>query len=362
MKNVFLLLIFFTITIYNLSFAQYSGSFKKFKLDFISVYESRTLTDTTDFSEFTNGLWLSYFFERETSVSLSTRYAAVGGDVNSLNGFSDTQLLFNHSLSDNTISLEGGINIPSGRTKLSADEFATSRIISQNLFAMNTSSFGQGLNAFAGVTILHPASETVVLGAGLSYQLKNEYQPLDASPEKYKPSNEISATGGVDIKLSELSTFTGDITGIFYGSDQFDGEDVFTAGNRFIFNTLYKHHFGYNALMINVLYRLMSVDEIEGAEVLDDEKVNPNQFYTALSYFHRINSNFSMTYSAFISLYEETVSLYSNYTMLGLRVTPEFRLSSTVTIPVILRFATASASDKPTLTNFDVGSGIKMNF
>lgn len=361
MKYFLLLLITYSLFSYNISFAQSAGSSNRLKLDIFSVYESRTLNDSTNFSEFTNGIWASYFLSSLTRLSLTTRYASVGGDVNSLNGFSDTQLLFNHSLAENSIGLEAGINIPSGRTKLSEEEFATSRIVSQNIFDMNTSNFGQGLNAFAGITLTQPASKNIVLGAGLSYQLKNEYQPIDASPEKYKPSNEISVTGGIDIKLSELSTFTGDITGIFYGSDQFEGKDVFTAGNRFIFNTLYKYHFGYDVLMINVLYRLMSVDEIEGAEVLDDEKVNPNQFYTAVSYFQRINANFSMTYSGFISLYEETVSIYSNYTMLGLRLTPEFRLSARVTIPVVLRFATASASDKPTLTNFDIGSGIKIN-
>lgn len=364
MKRILLNLVFTILTINGISFSQkYSGDIKPFSLDFLSVYEGRMLNDSTKFSEFTNSIWINYFFNKDTKVALTSRYASVGGDLNSLNGLSDTQMLLNHSFAEQNIGIEGGINIPSGKTKLTDDEFLTSRIISQNIFAMNTSNFGQGLNAFLGFTWTNPVSEQVVLGAGLSYQLKSEYQPLENISDKYSPSNEISVSGGLDIKLTEVSTLTGDITGIFYGSDELNGEKVFTAGNRFIFNTLYKHHLGYDALSVNLLYRLMSVDKIEGAsEILDDEKVNPNQLYAALSYFQRINSGFSINYSAFMSLYEETISYYSGYTMFGVMLTPEFRISPQIRIPVILRFSTASADDKPTFTNFDIGSGIKINF
>lgn len=364
MKRILLNFVFIILTINGITLSQKSsGDVKPFSLDFFSVYEGRTLNDSTNFSEFTNGFWIGYFFSKDTKVALTSRYASVGGDVNSIKGFSDSQVLVKHSFAEQNIGIEGGVNVPSGKTKLTNDEFLTSRIISQNIFAMNTSNFGQGLNTFLGFTWTNPVSEQVVLGAGLSYQLKSEYQPLEDIPDKYSPSNEISVTGGLDIKLTEVSTLTGDITGIFYGSDELNDEKVFTAGNRFIFNTLYKHHMGYDAISVNLLYRLMSVDKIEGAgEILDDEKVNPNQLYAALSYFQRVNSGFSINYSAFISLYEKTISYFSGYTMYGVMLTPEFRVSQQIRIPIILRFSTASADDKPTFTNFDIGSGIKINF
>lgn len=364
MKRILLNLVFIFICFNGIILSQVtSGNVKPFSLDFFSVYEGRTFNDSTNFSEFTSGVWLGYYFSKDTKMSLTSRYASVGGDVNSLSGLSDTQVLLKHSFTDHNIGIEGGLNIPSGKTKLTDDEFITSRVISQNIFGLNTSNFGQGLNTFLGLTWTTPLSELVVFGAGLSYQLKSEYQPLENIPDKYSPSNEISVTGGLDIKISELSTLTGDITAIFYGSDELNDQKVFTAGNRFILNTLYKHHIGYNAISVNLLYRLISVDEIEGAgEILDDEKVNPNQLYAAFSYFQRINSGFSINYSAFISLYEKTISYYSGYTMFGIILTPEFRISPQVRIPVILRFSSASADDKPTLTNFDIGSGIKINF
>ena len=42
------------------------------------------------------------------------------------------------------------------------------------------------ITAFIGVTWLQPLSDNFVIGAGVSYQLKSEYQPLAAVDEKYR--------------------------------------------------------------------------------------------------------------------------------------------------------------------------------
>ena len=359
----FFLYCFLLIAFADINPQQTTRSVRPFAMDIMSLYENRVYNDSTSFSELTNYLLMSYTIEKNTRIALTTRYASVGGDLDKLNGLSDTQVMVNQYFADRTLGLEAGVNIPSGKTKLTAEEFLTSLVISQNIFGVNTSNFGQGLNMFFGFTWTQPVSDDFVLGAGLSYQVKNEYQPLKDFDAKYNPSNEISATAGFDVKLSEFSTLTGDFTGIFYQSDELEGQKVFTAGNRFIFNTLFRQYFGFNSFSINLLYRMISVDKIEGAPVIiDNEKNNPNQFYGSLGFFHRISSEFSMNYAAFVSLYQETKSFYSGYTMFGLSLSPEFRISPQVRIPILLRYSTGSASDKPTLNYFDIGGGLKFNF
>ena len=71
------------------------------------------------------------------------------------------------------------------------------------------------MNAFLGVTWLHPLIENAVIGAGISYQVKSEYQPLADISDKYTPSNEVSLTAGVDIKLSETQTLQETSPGYF---------------------------------------------------------------------------------------------------------------------------------------------------
>ncbi|HSL88891.1 MAG TPA: hypothetical protein VK870_06300 [Ignavibacteriaceae bacterium] len=364
MKKLLIFNLLFLILLSGYSFTQTMRSASgSFNVNISSLYENWSVNDSTELSEISNSLWMSYIIERNTRIALSTKYASVGGDIGSLSGFSDSQLLINHYFADRTFGLEGGVNLPSGKTKLSLDEFLTATVISQSIFGLTTPSFGQGLNYFLGLTLTHPLSDYVVIGGALSYQIKSEYQPLDLVPVDYKPSNEISATGGIDIKLSEFSTLTGDVTGIFYSSDELNGIKVFTAGNRFIFNTMYRHYFGFDALSINLLYRLIDLDKVEVlGNVLDFEKINPNQFYSAVSYFQKISSQFAINYNVFLSLFEKNAGPYSGYTMLGVRLSPEFRISPNVAIPLIFKYSTASADGKATLTNFDIGTGLKLVF
>ncbi len=335
-------------------------------INIMPVYESWSVNDSTDFSEFTNIISAGYNPLDNTSVGLVTRYASastrLGGINSDLSGLSDLQLIVKQKLPDENLSFDAGVNIPSGRTKLTAAEFAVSQVVSQELFALRTPNFGQGLNAFLGATWLHPLSEDVVIGAGLSYQLKSEYQPLKDANDKYTPSNEISLTAGLDVKLSETQTISGDVIGIFYGSDQLNGKDIFSSGNRIIFNSMYKQYFTYDFLAINLLYRNVALDELKGDyAVFDNEKITPNQLYLGLTYNQRFNMSFSMGYGVFSSFYEKTAGYFSGYTKYGLQVTPQFRLSSSVTVPLLLKYSVASADGKTDLSNYVIGGGIKFD-
>jgi hypothetical protein len=335
-------------------------------VNLIPVYEYWSINDSSDFSEFTNVITAGYNPFKNTSFRLVTRYASVGANIgnvsNNLSGLSDLQIMIKHRFPDENITIDGGLNIPSGKTKLNPEEFVTTQIISQELFGLRTSNFGQGLNAFLGVTWLHPMSDNVVIGAGVSYQVKSEYQPLSVVEDKYTPSNEVSLTAGLDIKLSETQTVSGDFTGIFYGSDQLNGNDVFSSGNRLIFNARYRQFFAFNYLTISLLYRNVAIDQLKGTyTVLDYEKTTPNQLYIGASYNQRFNSSFSLGYGIFTQIYEETAVYFSGYTIYGASISPQFAISRSFSIPVYLKYAFGSANDKTDLTNFDISAGIKLN-
>ena len=362
--NRFLFFIILTFTITgSIGFAQDIYSEKPAaSFSIMPVYENWSASDTTGFSEFSSIINIGLNPFVNTSLGLVTRYASVGGDVSSLSGLSDIQLTIRQRLPDQNLTFDGGVNIPSGKTKLNTDEFITSRIISQELFSLRTSNFGQGLNAFLGVTWLYPFSDAVVGGLGLSYQLKSEYQPLASISDKYTPSNELSVTAGLDIKLSETQTITGDFTGIFYGSDKLNGKEIFSSGNRLIFNAMYRQFFGFNYLSFYLLYRNVALDQLKGQyAVLDNEKITPNEIYVGASFNHRISPQFSAGYGIFTSIYEKTAGYFSGYTLYGLSLTPNFKISSSFSIPVYLKYAIGSAADKTDLTNYEVGAGIKVN-
>ncbi len=335
-------------------------------INIMPVYESWSVNDSSDFSEFTNIISAGYNPLTNTSVGLVTRYASAStklGSINSdLSGLSDLQLFVNQKLPDENLSFDAGFNIPTGKTKLNPTEFAVSQVVSQELFGLKTSNFGQGLNAFIGATWLHPLSDDAVVGAGVSYQFKSEYQPLNIADYKYAPSNEVSLTAGLDIKLSETQTISGDLIGIFYGSDKLNGKEVFSSGNRIIFNSMYRQFFGYDFLSIGLLYRNVALDELKGDNaVLDNEKITPNQFYIDASYNQYFNASFSLGYGLFTSLYEKTAGYFSGYTLYGIRLSPQFKLSSSISVPVMLRYVIGSADGKTDLSSYAVSGGIKVS-
>lgn len=358
MKLIYILLISLSVIING-----FSQTNKVFSINFFSFYENWEIINDRDFSELSNLFSLNYYPASNTNLMLNAKYASVGGDVNDLNGFSDIQILARHSLLQYNLSLNGGINIPSGKTKLNQKEFLTSQVISNDLFNLKTPGFGQGMNIFFGVTWLNAISNNFVVGTGLSYQIKGEYQPLDENPSKYNPSNEISATAGFDMKLDQTSTLTGDVTGIFYGSDELDGEKIFSSGTRIISDLLYKKYFGFDYLSIFALYRNIALDELEGVfAVLDNEKINPNQFYVSLSYSQRLSTKVRLEYRLFSSIFEKTASFFSGYKIFGISVNPEFIISSSLKIPVFLKYSVGITSSESDLKNFEIGAGMGLSF
>ncbi len=341
----------------------YSQANKVLSINFFSFYENWKVQSDRNFSELSNIISLGYYPTSNTNLMLNAKYATVSGDVNDLNGFSDMQVLARHTFAEYNLSLNGGVNIPSGKTKLNQEEFLTSQVISNDLFNLRTPGFGQGMNIFFGVTWLNALSDNFVIGTGLSYQIKGEYQPLDENPSKYSPSNEISATAGFDMKLDQTSTLTGDVTGIFYGSDELDGEKIFSSGTRIISSLLYKKYFSFDYLSVFALYRNVALDELEGVfAVIDNEKINPNQFYISLSYSQRFSPKVRIEYRLFSSIFEKTASFFSGYKIFGISVNPEFIISSSLKIPVFLKYAIGITSSESNLNNFEIGAGLGLSF
>lgn len=356
------------ISIQTFSQDYYSGT-NQFSVHIFPVLESWSIKDNTSFSEFTNIVSLGYFPSHNTTLTLNTKFASVGGELNNLNGLSDSQISLKQSISKYNLIINAGINLPTGKTKLAANQFESVRFISQDLFGMRTPNFGQGTNIILGVSWIHQLSDDYVIGFGTSYQIKTEYQPLSNFTEKYKPANEISFTGGLDIKLSNTQTLSGDVMSVFYGNDKINGKDVFSSGSRTVVDAVYKQYFGFNGLSVATLYSIVSEKYFEDnvfsnnvTSALESLKLNPNKFYIGVNFNQRVSPEYSFNYGIFTSIYEKTASFFSDYIVYGISVSPNFRISQQFNIPVIIKYSRGSASNKPDISSFTFGLGVNMIF
>jgi hypothetical protein len=349
---------FFRIIFLLLIFSLQINAQNSYSFLFNPVYQSWNIADSSNFNEITNLFSLSYSAWRNTTFNLITRYSAAGGDTKVLKGLSDTQLSFGYKIPAYNLSFEGGISIPTGKSKLSPEEYQTSVLISQNIFGMQTANFGQGMNYFVGAGYTVPVSEEFVIGGGLSYQVRSEYQPLEIDSLIYSPSDELTAAAGFDLKMSETSSLTADITGMFYGSDKMNGRKVFSAGTRIILNLNFRKFIRFDTFTANFSYRNSGVDKLESLPVpQESDKLNPAQLYFDVRYSQYVTSFLNMNYSIFLTSYEKTILYYSGYKLFGAGLFPEFKLSPSFKIPVRLKIATGSADDKPGLTSYEIGIG-----
>jgi hypothetical protein len=325
---------------------------------FSPVYQNWSVGEDAEFNELTNFLSINYSAWRSSNFNLVTRYSSVGGDANNLKGFSDTQLSFGYKIPSANLMIETGISIPTGKTKLNADEYMTSILISQSIFGMQTSNFGQGMNMFLGAAYLYPLSKSLVLGAGLSYQVRSEYQPLESISLDYTPSDEITATAGLDLKLNEVSTLTGDVIAIFYGSDKVNGQKIFTAGRRLLVNIMYRKYIRFDSFSLIGSYRSAGLDRLETLPApAENEKVIPDQIYLDARYAQYVSSLINLNYNIFFISFEKTLFFYSGYNFFGASFSPEFKFSPSFKMPLRFKFMSGSADNKPDMKYFDLGIG-----
>lgn len=330
-------------------------------------YQSWSLKDTVDVSEITIPLSFYYPVNRNFSVTLRGNGASASGDnLESVGGMTDTQLGFSYLLENANLVFNLGFNLPTGKKKLSIEEFTTSGLISNNVFNFNTPNFGQGLNVNAGFTWAIPAGDAFVFGLGASYQYKGSFKPLEALAEDYSPGDEILVTGGFDARVGSTATFSTDAIFTLFGTDKIGDAEVFSPGNRVVLNAQFRNYFGFNEFWLFARFRSRAKNEqaaiLGQALVKETENSNPKQFEVMSHYRLRLNPNIYLRILAEGRFYEKTALDFSGVNLFGGGLAPEFTISRSVTVPVVFKFFTGSFKDGPSLTGLEIGAGLNISF
>ncbi|MFQ5770316.1 MAG: hypothetical protein ACE5HX_07255 [bacterium] len=300
-------------------------------------------------------------------MSVHGNQASARGDhLETLNGLTDTQLGFNYYLENANVVLNLGLNLPTGKNKLSLTEFETSSLISNNIFNLQIPNFGQGLNVTSGLTWALPVSEVLVLGVGASYQYKRGFKPLQAFIENYDPGDEILLTGGFDLRLGQTASFSGDVIFTIFGKDKIGEDEVFAPGNKLVLNVQVRKYFNFNELWLFTRYRSRSKNQqafVLGEELMPEEqKINPNQLEIMGHYRIRFSRNFYLSILAEGRIYEKTLDTFSGISLFGGGVTPEIIPTTKYKIPIRFKYHTGSFKDGTNISGWEMGLGMVVNF
>jgi len=308
-------------------------------------------------------LFLNYFIDRDTRVSLQGGYGSSEVYDRRNSGLSDAQLSVNHKLRKYNLGFDLGVNIPTGKEKITAEFFPSTVLLSQDVFSLNLPVLGQGLNVLAGVTWAKDIGDNIAIGFGTSYQFKGEYNPISEDTISYKPSNELFITGGIDIRLNNFTTLSGDITGILYGKDKINDEESFSAGTKTIFSLIFRQFYDHNSLILFIRYRNSEVEKInELTDFIPTDKINPNSVMVLAQFKHYLSRIFSLYYILEGRFYEKTTAPFSGYKLFGLGISAGINLSSALSVPISVKYYKANSDDSSSINGMEFGTGLAVRF
>lgn len=171
------------------------------------------------------------------NTSTSGLSASHGSNVDtSINSFVDTRLSLSYVLPGDKVWLTGGLNLPTGKTKLDTTEIRMISLVSQPVFNYKAPTFGQGLNGNFGIVYAGTITRRLVLGIGASYNYKSEYEPVKlggARNPKYNPGDEISTNLAFNyITYSKAYRISMDVTSTYFFEDKIDNVVKYQSGMK----------------------------------------------------------------------------------------------------------------------------------
>ncbi len=355
-----ILLLLLTVSLTADAFAQdgalyLSSQQQPIRMSFGALYQSYSDNNDQNLTELSIPLTLSVPLGQRFGVSLIASQASASGDsLDSVSGISDVQvgLSYYQEVGEGSVVVSLGANLPSGKQELTTEEFATSIFLSQHYYNFRVPSFGQGLNLAPGIVLAFPAGDNVVLGVGVSYQLRGSYTPIEGQPD-YEAGDELLLTGGFDYRVSRTANLSADVTFTRYSSDTFNDQEVYSAGNKITTTAQWLSYLGANELRLLVRYRSLAKSTrpaVLGA-VEEELRVLPAQLLLRGAYRHRVSTAFVLGVLARARLFGET-DVFESTTLLDLGLTPEIALSQKAVLRT--RFVYTFGD----FTGFDVGGGL----
>jgi hypothetical protein len=272
---------------------------------------------------------------RTLALRLQTSSAvARGEETASLGGLGDilANISYSRSIGEGRLSLATGTNLPSGKHRLTLEEFDTSILLSRNFYNFRVPNLGQGFKVSSGMIVVYPVHENLVIGGGSSYLYKKGFKPLHGRDESYYPGNELLLTAGLDYRFNRTSSLSADLSYTRYGSDRWE-KQLFKAGATTVVRLQFLQYMRFDELRITAHYRSRRKSEIP---LQMDEHVLRQQLLSnqgELRGFYRLRLRQGMSIGSLVRMrfFGETVDHSRKY-LADFGLLPQLDVSEKLTI------------------------------
>jgi hypothetical protein len=160
--------------------------------------------------------------------SAASRSATDRAESPDITGLNDSKIQLTHMMADERILLSAGASLPTGQTKLSANERELVPWLSADFFNFPVKIPGEGLELFGEAGVAVPASGWVLGAAGAVHYFE-EYTPYDDS-RKYRPGMRVVGTAGIGRDWPKRGRVSLDVLVIYSADDKVEDSPVFGDG------------------------------------------------------------------------------------------------------------------------------------
>lgn len=191
--------------------------------------------------------------------------------TSNVSGLTDTQVRANYTVGNDFIVLTAGVNLPTGKSTVTADQQLAAGLIGSDFLAFPISNMGTGFGGTGGVAVARPMGDWSV-GFGASLRHSASFDPYDATGGpvlRYQPGNEYRVRVGADRPIG-TGRFTIGLTYSTFGNDNLAGS-IYNTGNRWI------TQFGYDNTLRAGQLTLVGWNLFRAAGTLADSSYSPHE-------------------------------------------------------------------------------------
>lgn len=244
-------------------------------------FHSYKVGGTTDLtvSEMAVPLYVIVPVTQRLTFDLGTSFAQSqvkqNGATSTISGLTDTQLRGNLSLGNDFVVLTAGVNLPTGKSEVPADQIAAAGLIGSDFLSFPISNMGSGFGGTGGIAIARPLGSWSV-GLGASVRHTAGYKPFESTDVlQYRPGNEYRARVGIDHPLG-TGRFTFGFTYLTFGNDDLAGS-VYNTGDRYLTEINLDNSVGAGRLSFSGWNLFRAKGTIVDGSVLDHENISSGE-------------------------------------------------------------------------------------
>lgn len=186
-----------------------------------------------------------------SSASAATQSDSAGTDV-SITGLNDTRVSVLHSLLDNRLLLGAGLNLPTGKSTLDADQSGLGQLLTSEFLNLPSKLYGEGFGLYLE-TAYSEQIERMMFGVGAGILINGSYSPTE-DIESYNPGNRFTVAANAAYRHN-LGTAYGYFRHNYFATSTQDGSDIYKIGG--ITQVMMGSSFDYQQFDVDIGFRLL---------------------------------------------------------------------------------------------------------